>query len=234
MNANCDAQVNAALSLVASGTLTFGQSKVNLRTGLRSTAAGHIQVAAGQEIRVVEERTRIVRPGARRQLEGTGNKYFTVFHVTDSTESVHPDSATVMSDNVFGTGGDNVNLVSQLRTCSNGRSNAIPGGLPGYDLMGIQSAPNVVNITIGVPHEGSYEPMRVAAQRKLNEHFGNAGALDDYMDHALFMVPEGTYQWSAYAHVGSFIQVYQGAYYSLPGVLLHKHGHNMEVRNAVF
>ena len=50
-----------------------------------------------------------------------GKKAILAVRVTDSGGLVHPDSAEVISDKIFGTRGDKVNIKSQLAACSHGK-----------------------------------------------------------------------------------------------------------------
>ena len=73
-----------------------------------------------------------------------------VVRVTDSGGLVHPDSPATMSDNVFGTGTDQVNLKSQMEACSFGKLNMTAGNR-NYTLpSAIEPAPGVIEVDIDV------------------------------------------------------------------------------------
>ena len=139
----------------------------------------------------------------RNLQSGTGDKHFILFRVTDVDGKVYPHSASVMSDNMFGTGTDNINLKSQLDACSVGKYNVIPGGANGkngYDFTGIESATGVIDITIPIsfnqPSRYTVKDAAVAAAKeKLGIHFGLSTTTDlrTYMDHALYSF-EACYQ----------------------------------------
>ena len=75
-----------------------------------------------------------------------------VVRVTDVNGLVYPHDAETMSDKVFGTKGDPVNLKSQMAACSFGKLNIMAGN-PDSPLpsdIEIEEAPGVIEVDIGV------------------------------------------------------------------------------------
>ena len=135
---------------------------------------GIIKFTPGRLISILAHEKMEVPWNRRRNLqEGTGNKYFILFRVTDSNDLVYPHSASVMSDNMFGTGTDSVNLKTQLYACSVGKYIVIPGGKNGYDFSGLESAPGVVDITIPISLDSPTYSVRNAAIAAAKEKLGN-------------------------------------------------------------
>jgi hypothetical protein len=172
--------------------------------------------------------------GRRKLLENTGDKYFLAVRVA-AIDKVVTASAASISDDVFGTGGDPVNMVSQFAACSYGQFTIIPGPAPGtVDISESLSAPGVIDVTISVGLVGStrYQvsnAITTAVQDKLG--FDLPGPFD-----AVMYIVEGCYGddcgWAAYADINSWLSVFQGVYYKLAGVQLHEIGHNLNLAHS--
>ncbi len=116
----------------------------------------------------------IVRDLSRRRLAVVdGTNPVLAVRVTDGAGLAHPDGADVISDNVFGTGGDEVNLRSQLEACSFGKLRVQAGANPPDPN---EAAEGVVEVSIDVSLEGS---SRVAVRNAVSS------ALQDLLGHAL-------------------------------------------------
>lgn len=155
-----------------------------------------------------------------------GNKPFLVVRVTDSDGNVHPDDAFVMSDKVFGTGGDVSNAKTQFAKCSHGRFQVTNDY--SEDISRHLSAPGVIDVTIPISLKGNdrstiRNELIGATQAKLG--FGLPGPFE----HVMFVL-EQCYTgcgWAAYAYVNSWLSVYQGDNYKFVAVQVHEIGHNL-------
>jgi len=166
----------------------------------------------------------------RKLQAGTGVKKFILFRVTDGFGEVHPHDAATMSDNMFGTNGDTINLKTQLDACSAGKYTVEPGGKNGYDFTGLESAPGVVDITIDIsldsPRSTVRDAIRLKAREVMRDHFGGESSTlydeNQYMDHALYSLKTCVQDcgWAAYASAPGYYQVYQSNYYAYAGVQL--------------
>ena len=76
-----------------------------------------------------------------------GDRKTLVVRVTDVNGKVI-DNPTEVSDNVFGTYGDNVTLKSQIEGCSMNRTNIIAGGIPEHESL--YSAPGVIDVNVTI------------------------------------------------------------------------------------
>lgn len=149
-----------------------------------------------------------------------------VVKVTDSVGKARSENATVISDNVFGTSGDPVNLKSQLYNCSWGQLNIIPGPIDAEH----EEAPGVIEVTIPITLEGNgratiRNAVTTAVQSKLG--FSLPGPYQQVL-----YVLEKCYVdcgWAAYAYINSWNSVYQGGYYKQVGVQVHEIGHNLNL-----
>jgi hypothetical protein len=237
-----DAQRGQLKGLAANGELIFGLSKIDVGDATMGVD-GSVKVPPGHAISVIKKDPLPLfdRRDQRNLQDGTGEKHFLLFRVKDVNGLVYSHNATIMSDNLYGTGSDQINLKSQLTACSNGKYTVIPGGKPGYDTSPLESAPGVIDIQIDLDITNSTtstrskvrDAARDEAERELGAHFNlsTTTTLTRYVDHALFSL-ENCYVecgWAAYAGAGSYYQFYQGRYYAMAGVQLHEHGHNMYV-----
>ena len=223
-------QENSLKALAASGKSIYGLSKIGVQ-GATVNDDGSITMPPGKAISVEarenanslfdRHRTRNLAHGA-----GAGDKYFLVVRVTGKGGQVHEDDAREMSNYVFGTHGDLVNLKSQMSACSDGKYNVIAGGKPGYDVYGPDlqkdsGAIGVIDITLGISLNNDRTTVRNAVlsttKSELDNYFKqvypsldtSTTSLATYADHYLFSL-ERCYQecgWAAYAAVGGHYQV---------------------------
>ena len=89
----------------------------------------------------------------RRDLASDDPKSILAVRVTDSDGRVHPDTADLISDQIFGTNGDTLTMTSQLAACSYGKfnvTNEYPAG-----MSQLFSAPGVIDVQMNVPLSGT-------------------------------------------------------------------------------
>jgi hypothetical protein len=133
------------------------------------------------------------------------------------------DDANTISDKLFGTFGDTATMYSQFAECSFNKlkiswrhSSSITKEL---------SAPGVLEVEIPISiTEKSQDIIRSAVINAANDKLGIT--LPGPFHHVMVML-EGCYVdcgWAAYAYVNSWLSVYQGVFYSFPGVQLHEIG----------
>lgn len=82
-----------------------------------------------------------------------GKKPILAVRVTDSGGLVHPDSADIISDKIFGTRGDKVNIKSQLAACSHDKLQVT--NEYDVDISDKLTAPGVIEIDIPISLVGS-------------------------------------------------------------------------------
>ena len=105
----------------------------------------------------------------------TGNKYVLVVIVNTNDHAFNPskyatfvNKAATVSDDVFGSGSDIVNMASQFAACSFGALDIIPEPNPKWisqtgqtfstaDLLAVEAAPGVVEVDIGIDIDGPSE-----------------------------------------------------------------------------
>lgn len=176
----------------------------------------------------------------------TGNSYYLVVRVIDKNGLAHPHNTFTMSDNMFGTGTDQVNLKSQIADCSADQLIVIPGLPPTaspYEIAsvtaqsaghptGFMEATIDIDITTPIDANSNRYTVRNAVISKVQSllNFNLPGPFD----HVIFNLPGCYYDcgWAAYAYINSWNQVYQGNYYSYAGVQVHEYGHNLGLAHS--
>ncbi len=151
----------------------------------------------------------------------TGIKPILVVRVTDSDGKAPAYSAAQLSDDVFGTYDDPVNLKSQMYGCSFGQLNIIPGGTfgKGNDI----AAPGVIEVTIPITlTDNSRADIRKAVTAAAQTKLGFS--LPGPYQHVMYSL-EGCYnedcRWAAYAFSNHWLSVYQAQYITFAAIQMH-------------
>jgi hypothetical protein len=124
-----------------------------------------------------------------------------------------------ISNAVFGTSGDPVNLVSQYRACSYDKLRFAPTTESGttngvYEVSITQTVAGVDNTVV-----------REAALTVLTQKFGD---WTSKFDHVMLCLPPGTSgSWIAYAYVNSYLTVYNNEWCNSVSGQMHEIGHNL-------
>ncbi|KAL7505162.1 hypothetical protein ACHAXN_004639, partial [Cyclotella atomus] len=205
-------QQKSLQGLAASGQVLYGKSKININ-GATFNQDGSITTPPGKPIsakaRVNNEKVFLRRPRTTK----ASKRSVLLFRVTDvnarqptshnalphSLGLVQEDNPDLMSDKVFGTKGDEINLKTQLAACSAGQYSIIPGTRPGFDISDLQSAPGVIDIKLDISLDNNRAAVRNAAISKAQEvmahkfNLPNTTILTTYTDHTLFSL-ENCYQ----------------------------------------
>ena len=131
-----------------------------------------------------------------------------VIHNGSGSLGAPTDSAAAISDDIFGTGSDPVNLASQYSTCSHGQLNFQPRA----DLTGnsdVNIVDGVVEVTVNT--DCSTTPcdstMRNDVNSALNTAFGVSAS--QLADHVMQCLPNNAMNGIAYAYVNSWLSVYK-------------------------
>ncbi|KAL7462694.1 hypothetical protein ACHAXS_003066 [Conticribra weissflogii] len=175
------------------------------------------------------------RARGRNLAKYEGVKRVLVVRVIDSEGRAHVDSAQVMSDKIFGTAGDQENMVQQFHDCSFGKLTLTyePTTTSTNIISSHLAAPGVIEATIPVSLVNSTRAVIRNQVTQVVEH--KLGLrLAEHFDHVMYILQKCYVQcgWGAYAYVNSWNSVYQGNYYRFPGVQLHEIGHNMNLGHS--
>ena len=164
-----------------------------------------------------------------RHLATSGTKSVLVVRVVASNAQTGFSNAE-LSDSVFGTDGDAVNLKSQYNNCSHGqfqiapapnRSSVLNGNIDNYIVNGATT----VTIEAGVTSSSDDERMRNQITVALNEQFGVTSPTQ-LADHVMYCLPPGSFGGVAYAFINSWMSVYNNAWCTYPSAQMHELGHN--------
>ena len=146
-----------------------------------------------------------------------GDKPFLVVKVTDSQGRKRNESTDQISDDIFGTDGDNMTLKSQMNDCSFGKFKITAGVGNEHE-----ASPGVIEVTIDKSLVGnSPSTIEQAVTTEVQSLLGHS--LPGPYAHVMYVL-EGCYTdcgWAAYAHVDSWLSAYQGQYYKMVGVQMH-------------
>ena len=116
-----------------------------------------------------------------------------------------------LSDSVFGTDGDPVNLKSQYDACSYGKLNFIPAPDRTATGGGVDIVNGATEVSIATSVSQGDIVMRNAISSQLAANFGitgNFGENQDLADYLMYCLPVGTMNGIAYAFVDSWMSVY--------------------------
>ncbi len=145
----------------------------------------------------------------------TGTKSILVVRVIASDDTTTP-SVNALSDSVFGTSGDSVNLKSQFSACSHNKLNFVPA-------TGSGITNGVRQVTVSTSTSQGDDAMNNAILSALGGE-STAYGLADYL---MFCLPPGTMSGIAYAYIDGQLSVYDDWWCTYPSVGLHELGHNL-------
>ena len=163
----------------------------------------------------------------RRRLT-TGTKTVLALRVVAPDSSTTSDEATI-SDEIFGTSGDAINLSSQYAVCSYDQLIFEP--FNGATSTGEQITNGVATVEITENVNGADDgTIRNAITNAGNSKFGNMQSQFDYVMQCL---PPGTNgSWIAYAYVNSWLSVYNDNWCNYPSGQMHEIGHNLGLAHS--
>jgi hypothetical protein len=221
------AQMNDLKSMLHDGDLIPGVSKLQHGPTSFIDRQG-LSIPPGL---VIANAVRTSPQGNRKLAVVTGDKPILVVKVTDSVGKARKETAAQIGDDVFGTVNDSVNLASQMKACSFGALNIVPGDIT---TPGAQAAPGVIEVTIPITLRGnSRNNVKNAVTTAVQDKLGIRSLPGPYEQ--VMYVLERCYQdcgWAAYANVNGWNSVYQGPYYYMVGVQMHELGHNFNLAHS--
>lgn len=148
-----------------------------------------------------------------------GKKPILAVKVFDVNGLARSENPAAISDDIFGTGTDPVNLKSQMAACSFGKLN-ITAGLESPDPNEV--APGVIEVSIGISlTDNDRYTIRNAVTAAVQTKLGHS--LPGPYQQVMYVL-QSCYVgcgWAAYAYINSWNSVYQGGYYKQTGVLMH-------------
>ena len=170
--------------------------------------------------------------GGRRMAVTTGQKETLALWVqaADASTSTTPRGSTgSISDEIFGTHGDNVNLRSQYNSCSFDQVDFFPA--TGASTNGPVVSEGVFDVQISETVAGvDNSIIRSAVQSAATTQLGNLPA---QYNHVMMCLPPGTSGgWIAYAYINHWLSVYNDQWCNYPSGQMHELGHNLNLAHA--
>ena len=170
----------------------------------------------------------------RKLAKMVGENSVLIVKVIDGNGVAHPDSPAMISDNFFGTYGDQVTVKSQMEACSMGRLKIQPGSIPDDHEL----APGVIEVTIAADIRSTSmltveNEITATVQTKL----GNMDLPGPY--HHVAYVVEGCYKdciysLAAYAMTGGWLSVFFGDNSRFAAVQVSTFRYRHSFRDALF
>jgi hypothetical protein len=172
---------------------------------------------------MTEEQKRNLRE-LRRLAIYEGDKSVLAVRVIASDGQTSSSEATI-SDSVFGTSGDPVNLASQYGACSHGKLNIVKP--PNQSSGGLSINEGVVTVTLPTTSTTTGDvTMRNAISSALETAFGVPAY--QIADHLMYCLPPNTMGGIAYAFMNSWMSVYSDVWCNYVSAQLHEVGHNLD------
>jgi hypothetical protein len=148
----------------------------------------------------------------------TGTKRVLVIRAIAADQSTTASEST-LSDDIFGTLGDAVNLRSQYSQCSDGKLQFQP--LTTNTLVGTDGV-YTVNLPTTIVSGASDSTIRDAM---VNQATADLGTLTNIADYVMLCLPPGTSGgWIAYAYINYWMSVYNDVWCQYPSAQLHEIG----------
>mmetsp|Transcript_26449 Transcript_26449/g.39122 ORF Transcript_26449/g.39122 Transcript_26449/m.39122 type:complete len:577 (+) Transcript_26449:78-1808(+) len=166
---------------------------------------------------------RAVNTNRRKLVTTTGVKSLLVVRVIASNKSTTANE-NQLSDSIFGTNGDQVNLKSQFSACSNGMLTFNPA-------VGEGILNGVTQVTVRSSTNQGDARMNNEITANLNSAFGVSSPAQ-IADHIMYCLPKGTMKGIAYAYFNSYLSVFDDDWCTYPSVGLHELGHNLNLRHS--
>jgi len=198
--------------------IAIGKSQAILPAGtMINEQSGKMTIPPGLQVSF-EQRSDNTPWGDRRRLAVTGTRSVLVVRI-EAADATTGFSEAALSDSVFGTSGDAVNLKSQFTACS-------------HDVLNFQEATGTgiiggaTTVTVSTSTSEGDSAMRNAATTALNDKFG-VSSPTQIADHVMYCLPPATMTGIAYAGVYSWYSVYRNEWCNYVSVQLHEIGHNI-------
>ena len=156
-------------------------------------------------------------------LQSTGNKSVLALRVAASGGSEKcTRSVNRISDDIFGTSNDPVNMKSQFSACS-------------YDKLSFQPASgNNISNGVGEVTVGTKATSNNIENAVLNSGNNKYGSMKDKFDYVMVCIPDKKGSWVAYAYINSYLSVYRDKWCNMVSSQMHELGHNLGLGHGKF
>jgi len=142
-----------------------------------------------------------------------------------ATNDAMSETVEFLSDSVFGTDDDPVNLKSQTNLCSHGALNYRYADA----RSSVDTRPGIENgattVTVNLDTSAGDGAMRQAVTDELYNQFGIAST--SLADNVMLCMPPNTIPYIAYAYINWYLSVYSDRWCTYPSAQMHEIGHNL-------
>jgi hypothetical protein len=165
---------------------------------------------------------RYLRNSNERKLQTVTKTVLVIRAIASDVSTTASESA--LSDDIFGTSGDAVNLKSQYAQCSDGKLQFEP--LTTNTLVGTDGVYTISLLTTVIAGS-DYKTIENAMTAKAASDLG--APLTSIANHVMLCMPKGTIRgmsadWLAYAYVNYWLSVYNDEWCRYPSAQLHEIG----------
>jgi len=168
----------------------------------------------------------------RRKLANTiGIKPILVVKVTDSGGLARDETPALIGDDIFGTITDPVNLASQMKACSFGQLDIVPGAIS--PSTGAEAAPGVIEVTVPISlTDNDRYAIHNAVTSAVNAKLGIS--LPGPYEQVMYVIEKCYVNcgYAAYAYVNSWMSVYVDRYYMQVAIQMHELGHSFNLAHS--
>ena len=159
--------------------------------------------------------------GQGRRLAATGSKETIVVYVNNNGGAqITTLSKSTLSDRVFGTGGDPVNLRSQYSECSDSAIDFYPSTRSGVGTN-TEAGVITVNTAVTLTSGDKSGAMANAVTTQLEAMYGSPLPFD----HVLICAPPGTANFLAWAYLNNWLSIYNDSWCQEVSAQMHEVGH---------
>jgi hypothetical protein len=140
-------------------------------------------------------------------------------------------SKSEISDSIFGTFGDQVNLRSQYNDCSHGKLDFAPA--QNRNGLNIKIRNGVVTVPVDVSTSQGNSMMVNQVTAEIRRQFG-VSSLSDIADHFMYCLPEGTMTQNkiGYAMTNGWLSVFNDKMCTYVSIQMHEVGHNLNLGHS--
>eukprot|EP00977_Amphora_coffeiformis_P017502 scaffold5771_cov171-Amphora_coffeaeformis.AAC.19 len=209
---------------MASGELESGRTKLDVTGATFDKTTRELVLPSGPP-------GLVNKPNRERKLVSVvGEKTVLVVRVI-AADSQTTSSEDHLSDSVFGTFGDPVNLKTQYAACSADKLNFVPAA-PRNSVNGKGNIVNgVTTVTVSSSSSDGDGVMNSDIAKALNAQFG-VSTPSNLADHVMYCLPPNTMNGIAYAWVNSWNSVYSDNWCTYVSGQMHELGHNINLAHS--
>jgi len=213
-----DKQMEKLLDMFGTGKLLVGESSITIDDdSVAEDEASGAMILSSQFN--PKKKVHNKAPWNQRRLQngGTvGTKPVLVVKIIDVNGRQVSDPPAQISDDIFGTSGDSINVVSQFSACSMDKLTIVPGELPNGVASSVMPSPGVITVNLNIPLDDNSDNAVLSAAKTAAANKLGLSSLPGPYEQVMF-IKQGCYPtqcpYAAYAYYNRWDSVYWGSYY---------------------